>query len=590
MSPPRVLVIDDSLTVRKLVEMALAPTGYSLDFASSGGAGLERARSGAPDVILLDFVLPDMRGADVCRELEHDPQLAAIPVLLMSGRPDTVRAKLAGHPSVVGFVAKPFSAEEIAAHIAAVLRRVTPSSISAISAVGAPRARGRAGAGHPDLEQAARAVYARIRDRLALLPTWAAQAPAGDPAPHIARRLLTPDVMEALLEALAPTVARLGREAERPAVSDEELLVGDAASVPLVEVLRALATTGRSGELTLGNGPGRRALYLRHGKVVLATCFDPILYLEGTSVELDGVPAAARALADAEQRRSGKPLLITLHEEGVLAGAADAVAERTRSLVAGAIGAREGTFAFADGAREPAWVEGHARPLAVSQAVLERLRRAPDWSLVEQAVPSLEVVLDRATGFSRKMGDVELDGPERELLALVDGRTDLGATLARAGVPLRDGLATAARLCESGLAHRLASDEVRAAARGEPPRPVLVHDPDQERFVDGLRAHLARASIEVEGLVLGGVGGGLANAVARSRPRLVLYNADDALADAAELGRARAAVPDVTLVAVLEERDATRVAELERGGFDRVLVKPVHFAEVDAVLARGSRH
>ena len=65
----RVLVIDDSTTLRKLVEIALRGTGAEIDFAASGSEGIRRAAAHPPDVILLDFMLPDMQGVDVCARL-----------------------------------------------------------------------------------------------------------------------------------------------------------------------------------------------------------------------------------------------------------------------------------------------------------------------------------------------------------------------------------------------------------------------------------------------------------------------------------------------------------------------------------------
>jgi len=66
MTTPRLLVIDDSLTIRKLVELSFRTTSFVLDFATSGAEGVAKAAQSAPDVILLDCVLPDMKSADVC--------------------------------------------------------------------------------------------------------------------------------------------------------------------------------------------------------------------------------------------------------------------------------------------------------------------------------------------------------------------------------------------------------------------------------------------------------------------------------------------------------------------------------------------
>lgn len=78
--PLRLLVIDDSLTIRKSVELlAMKGEGHQLEFASAGQEGISKARAQPPDVILLDFVLPDMKGTDVCRGLSQDARTASLP-------------------------------------------------------------------------------------------------------------------------------------------------------------------------------------------------------------------------------------------------------------------------------------------------------------------------------------------------------------------------------------------------------------------------------------------------------------------------------------------------------------------------------
>src|SRR5262249_59618102 len=123
-------------------------------------------------------------------------------------------------------------------------------------------------------------------------------------------------------------------------------------------------------------------------KVIFATCFDPAAYLERSAHVLDGVPASARAHAEAEQRHSGKPTPVTLAHEGYLSGVEGLVHARTRAILGQVIACREGTYAFRDAAAPPAYVESYARPVSIPQVILEQMRRAPDRALVEQAAPA----------------------------------------------------------------------------------------------------------------------------------------------------------------------------------------------------------
>jgi DNA-binding response OmpR family regulator len=113
MSASRVLVIDDSTTLRKLVEIAMRGTGMDIDFAATGSDGVVRARSARPDVILLDYLLPDLESTEVCQLLSDDTSTAKVPVVVMSANQSDVFESFRRFPAVVDFVGKPFSPSEI---------------------------------------------------------------------------------------------------------------------------------------------------------------------------------------------------------------------------------------------------------------------------------------------------------------------------------------------------------------------------------------------------------------------------------------------------------------------------------------------
>jgi DNA-binding response OmpR family regulator len=111
----RLLVIDDSPTIRKLVEISFKRTTWTIEFSSSGSDGIAQASRSRPDLILLDFVLPDMKGTDVCAGLARDERTARIPVLILSGKGAAVRDRFRPFPQVVDVVGKPFEAADIVA-------------------------------------------------------------------------------------------------------------------------------------------------------------------------------------------------------------------------------------------------------------------------------------------------------------------------------------------------------------------------------------------------------------------------------------------------------------------------------------------
>ena len=119
MSVPHVLVVEDDPSVRGLLQTLLSAEGYDVAVASDGLAGLVKASSRRPELILLDLMMPDLGGIRVLEELRGDPALADVPVVVVTGKIDAV----AGLKEVLGddsVFAKPFGVAELLARVAEV--------------------------------------------------------------------------------------------------------------------------------------------------------------------------------------------------------------------------------------------------------------------------------------------------------------------------------------------------------------------------------------------------------------------------------------------------------------------------------------
>ncbi len=114
------LVVDDSPTVRKLVELSFNGKGWKLHFASSGEEGVAKAAELRPDVVLLDYVLPDMTGSDVCAGMTRRG-LVQSKIILMTAKEERIRSQFAAYPNVVDYVTKPFTAPAVVAKASAAL-------------------------------------------------------------------------------------------------------------------------------------------------------------------------------------------------------------------------------------------------------------------------------------------------------------------------------------------------------------------------------------------------------------------------------------------------------------------------------------
>lgn len=117
-----VLIVDDEATSRDSLEAILAEEGYRLVFATNGREALEQAFSLMPDLILLDVVMPGMDGYEVCRTLRADPNLAEVPIVLITILEDRSSRLLGIEAGADDFITKPFDSAELLARVHSIIR------------------------------------------------------------------------------------------------------------------------------------------------------------------------------------------------------------------------------------------------------------------------------------------------------------------------------------------------------------------------------------------------------------------------------------------------------------------------------------
>lgn len=116
----KILVIDDEVQIRRAIRAGLGPMGFSVAEASSGETGLDEAALQTPDLIILDVMLPDMTGLDVCKKLREWSDIPIIVLSVRSSEQDKISILNAGADD---YLVKPFGMGELIARIQAALRR-----------------------------------------------------------------------------------------------------------------------------------------------------------------------------------------------------------------------------------------------------------------------------------------------------------------------------------------------------------------------------------------------------------------------------------------------------------------------------------
>jgi DNA-binding response OmpR family regulator len=127
--PPRILVVDDELDIARLIKWTLERTGEAtVDIATSGSSALELVRRTPPGLLILDLNLPPPDGTEVCRLIRARPATAALPIIMLTARTSEADRVLGLDLGADDYLTKPFSLQELAARVRAVLRRRAPEA------------------------------------------------------------------------------------------------------------------------------------------------------------------------------------------------------------------------------------------------------------------------------------------------------------------------------------------------------------------------------------------------------------------------------------------------------------------------------
>ena len=130
-STAKILIVDDEPDAVELIRFSLSTAGYEVITAEDGEQALKRARVAAPDLILLDVMLPEVDGLEVCKILRRDPATSAIPIIMLTAKAAEIDRVLGLELGADDYVTKPFSPRELVLRIKGMLRRGQPNETKA---------------------------------------------------------------------------------------------------------------------------------------------------------------------------------------------------------------------------------------------------------------------------------------------------------------------------------------------------------------------------------------------------------------------------------------------------------------------------
>jgi DNA-binding response OmpR family regulator len=126
MQKQKILVVDDEPDALELISFNLKGAGYEVLTAEDGNSALRKARTRAPDLILLDLMIPEVDGLEVCKILRRDPDTSGIPIIMLTAKAAELDRVLGLELGANDYVTKPFSPRELVLRVRNILQRSAP--------------------------------------------------------------------------------------------------------------------------------------------------------------------------------------------------------------------------------------------------------------------------------------------------------------------------------------------------------------------------------------------------------------------------------------------------------------------------------
>jgi DNA-binding response OmpR family regulator len=352
----KVLAIDDSLMLLSFVQEVLIEANYDVTTTGTGEEGLRAAARTIPGLILLDFLLPDIKGDEVCRRLLENPATAGIPVVYMSGYTAHMQPDKAGSPNVIGFLNKPFTSDLLIKTVETYMPKSPEEGEPEVSP-------GEQQAGATEFPAEQEAAFGEVTQagpepQPASEEAWWSTPPSGGEPPASLAEPFAP-AAEFEMEPAAASPAYTEESFPDESVTAGAFFCGDTRFFSLHAALRTIAKQKLTGALRCYWEKEPVDLLAREGEIVLATTRDSAVYCSETPISLTNLDPARLENARNHQWETGCPMFITLAQENLIPqeSAAQLVQHHGQKLFAQLWTLPQVRFAFHQG-ELPAYAEG----------------------------------------------------------------------------------------------------------------------------------------------------------------------------------------------------------------------------------------
>jgi DNA-binding response OmpR family regulator len=461
MSGEQLLVIDDSPTVLKVVEGALAQAGYRVATANGGAAGLALAREleAAPVLVLLDGDLSDNdSGLDApacCRALAEIERLTQVPIVLMVTKGEDLDERLARAPNVIDYILRPFSPDAVLALVTRLVDRRASRATAPQpqpqpdegeardrrepgdrregerrdrrDATASASATGDAPGAAPTAGRDARTAFDELRAELAQRIESFRQESGKWDLGELVHGAFDDGTLEKLLATYE--VRRLGGTRDG---ADPPALAGDLGAITVSEILSWLQDRALTGCLHLVTRDARVELYVRRGKVDFATAVGvgEDLLLGRFAVEAGALtPEALTAVLDERAGATAKPGLfgVDLVARGLITEAQlkQAMSRQIAEVIYETLRWTEGQFSFRALAAGdlPELARDAGLAISVDSLLLEGFRRVDEWRVIEREIDDFDLIFVPNESKIAEVARGQLTRDEIAVLEFVNGRT-----------------------------------------------------------------------------------------------------------------------------------------------------------------------